>query len=363
MRGGQPASEYDAVVVGAGPAGCAAILGAPAGLRLLLVDRLELPRDVICGGVLVPRLARHLAAMGLPLRDTVIAEPRRLHWSLFDWRLGRGGPLTDTAYINIARDRFDAWLLEAAVNRPGVELWDRTSFLGVRERAGAGLRVLLRRQGSESAVVCRTLVGADGARSRVRGAAGLPAADYWVAVQGEIASPGNGVDRFLAVLGEDIDFYGWVIPKDQHLVVGLGCRRSRQDPGSSLESFLGELDRRHGIGGSLLSPARARATLRFRRRRELFPGHGDILLAGEAAGIVCPWSGEGISGAVFSGSLAGAALADGRPLRAYRRGLARMLPARLFDRLAFAVMRRPWARRLVATAAPASEFKPLDAAG
>ena len=113
----------------------------------------------------------------------------------------------------------------------------------------------------------------------------------------------------------DIPFgYSWILHHDRYLVVGVGCRRSRcANIRDAFERFWKTLDLpadcRHPKGHMIPFGG-------FRRRL----GRGRILTAGDAAGLVDPFNGEGISYAIRYGQLAAKALASSQgegPLRVY----------------------------------------------
>lgn len=353
---------YDAIIAGAGPAGCMAALHAPPQAKILLIDARNLPRDVICGGVLSSWSMRQLASCG-PLPESVFSEPKVIGWTLFDWDMARQGGIRGDTYFNVNRKRFDEWLLEKAAARRGVEVWPSTRFMSA-QAAGGGLRVQLRRAGAELQVAARSLIGADGATSAVRRFVALPdTPDYWVTVQETIRSEGAGVDRFFAFLCEQVDFYGWVIPKDDELLVGAGYDRSAGRHIDRFREFKSHLRRRHGVWGSTVQKPRARPALRLRRPGEIRLTAGNIMLAGEAAGLICPWSGEGIAYALYSGTAAGKALGASSPAYAYRKSVRKLAPRLLLDIAGRKVMKRQSSRLLAAALVPKARYRSLRTQG
>lgn len=351
---------HDLVIVGAGPAGCMAALAAPAGTRILLADRLSLPRNVICGGILKPEVVRMLSGWQLP--ESIYSRPKTVPWTLYDWQQRRVGGFKDDWYFNADRARFDEWLLEKAAARPGVEVWPQARF--IRAHAiGGGMAAVLSRQGREATVETRRVIGADGAASAVRRWLGARPLKRWLAVQETISADGAAIDRFMAFLGPDIDFYGWVIPKGDRLLAGIAYDGDRGSVISRFEGYRLELMQRHGIAGASLEKPRVRPAARLRSPADICPGKGNTLLAGEAAGLLCPWSGEGISFAVASGILAGRALAAADPLADYARSLRRYRARLLLDLAGRQVMKRPRLRVVAATVAPWAELKPAEAPG
>jgi flavin-dependent dehydrogenase len=167
-------------------------------------------------------------------------------------------------------------------------------------------------------------------------------------VQQELHPRGKPVDRFLAFLDDEIDFYGWVIPKDGRLVVGAGFDGAASDAASRFELFKTRLRDREDIHGEPAGKNRARPAVRLKGPAPIALGNDRVLLAGEAAALICPWSGEGIAYALYSGTAAGAALAAAAPGAAYRKKMLRVLPRMILDITGRKVMKHPRARMAAA---------------
>jgi geranylgeranyl diphosphate/geranylgeranyl-bacteriochlorophyllide a reductase len=295
--------SYDVVIVGAGVAGCAAALSLPPGTRGLLVDRAAPGADRCCGGLLAPDAQTALASLGLTLPDEVRVRPEPRTVQVHDLDSGlRQSYRRD--YVNIDRCRFDSWLLDLAASR--VEVRHCTRFLGVTADG-----VVLKSGREETAVRAATLIGADGAGSRVRRAC-FPeqsAPPVMIALQARLPSdhlPPTHVVLFASTL---TGFYAWAIPKGAEVLVGCAfdlAEGSRERFDRVLEWY------RQELGLEAEPTARAgRYLSRPSQRRHIFPGDGHVLLVGEAAGLVSPSSGEGISFGLLSGAAAGRAVVAG----------------------------------------------------
>lgn len=358
MSGGrgqlQQHSIYDAVIVGAGPAGCMAALSAPAGMRILLVDRLPAPRDIICGGILQPDVVKWLAGYGLP--PSIYCSPGKIKWLLYDLELGRLGYLKDSWYLNIDRYKFDKWMLEAAVSRPDVDFLPQTCFLSVQKGDGSKLVVSLVRGDQLLRVKTHFLIGADGATSSVRRFIGITPLNFWITLQETVKTEGCRVDRFLAFIDRNIDFYGWVIPKDDDLLIGIGYDSSTSAARARFQSYRQMLKERYGIFGATAKRLRARPAIRLKSTRELCSGRGNILLVGEAAGLLTAWNGEGISYAISSGAMAGSSLSAPDPPRTFRKKLRGIIPRLTLDLAVRKLMKSPKARLLAAKAYSRASF-------
>ncbi|HSO53782.1 MAG TPA: NAD(P)/FAD-dependent oxidoreductase, partial [Actinomycetes bacterium] len=176
-------------------------------------------------------------------------------------------------------------------------------------------------------LAARVVVGADGANSTVRrllGVASNPDRALAIAVRGYAPAPAGRPEQLIAWVAEGWPAYVWSFPTGTGVVnVGYGLLRSR---------FHGDRAELHRRLHDLLpwadpDPASLRAHhLPFSSFRPP-PGRGRVLLAGDAASLVNPLSGEGIYYALASGRLAArAALTEpDDPLAAYRRLLAKAL--------------------------------------
>ncbi|GAA2455559.1 geranylgeranyl reductase family protein [Streptomyces glaucus] len=315
-------AHWDLAVVGAGPAGAAAALGAlhaDPGLRVVLLDRADFPRDKACGDGVGPHVLDLLAEVGVTgvVGDRVPVD--RL-------RLGRGGLVAERrtarpAWV-VPRRILDARLVDAAVAAGARLLRHRVREL--RQRADA---VVL--DGEVSAAV---VVGADGAHSAVRRALGRPRGPVALALRGYApVAPGRRGAQVIEFGTRNQPSYAWSFDRGDGLAnVGYGELLHADRPAPTRAHLLERLEAllpgatgggRHWIGHHLpLSTARRRLPA------------GRVLLAGDAACLVNPLTGEGIHRAVATGIAAGrataAALREGRPDRAgerYARATRRIL--------------------------------------
>lgn len=291
-------------VVGGGPGGSTtARYLAHQGFRVVLFEKENLPRVKICAGGIIPRVVRGLPAQA---SDTIEKQCTRAEVHVVDqglrFTVQREAPIVSTTM----RDRFDLALVQAA-QESGALVLPGCRVLDFSEQDD-GLDILT----DAGTFSSRFLVGADGALSTVARKAGFEGPGYLVpALEAEVrVSPGrlgayDGVVRF--------DFgivprgYGWVFPKKDHLSIGVGqMRKGGIHLGNTLEQYLRHLALEEFVILSkkgFVIPAMPRADGFVR---------GRCLLVGDAAGLVDPVTGEGISAAVESGKIAVTALTKGR---------------------------------------------------
>lgn len=288
---------WDVIVVGAGPAGSsAARVAAEAGCRVLLLDRARFPRYKTCGGGIT----------GFSLHAMPDAARAAFEAEITDFGLSRrGGDRVmlhgDEPFLGmVQRERFDQLLVDAAV-AAGAVFRDGTAVRGVAEDDDA---VTVRLEGEE--LRARVVVGADGSSGRTSGYVGVEFAGTDLGLEVELAASGHEWSTTaLFDWGADRGSYAWLFPKRDALTVGVIQRTGLPDATRAyLELWLRQL----GLAGATRVRDSGHLT-RWRSRRSPLR-RGAVLVAGEAAGLLEPWTREGISFALRSGAMAGAAAAE-----------------------------------------------------
>ncbi len=317
----------DALIVGGGPAGstCARILR-QAGWHVIVMDRARFPRDKVCAGWVTPGVFRLLDLDPDDYRATglTIQPVTGFRTSVM------GDPSIETRYrqvisYTIRRCEFDDFLLK----RAGVEVLSGAPLTSLERRGDAWVangnlsaRVVVG-AGGHFCPVARQLRGVD---EKARPVVAREAEFKLEAAGSEVAS--DTPELFFC---RDLEGYGWCVRKGDYLNVGLG-RRENGDLNLHVRDFIAFLER------SRL--ARRASLVRWCGHAYLASGTGSrpligdgILLAGDAAGLAYPESGEGIKPAVESGRLAAETLSAARgraeldDLRPYDAELRRQYPA------------------------------------
>jgi geranylgeranyl reductase family protein len=293
--------RFDVAVVGAGPAGSVTAHHlARAGARVLLLDKARFPRDKPCGGGLTGRALRELPfAVGAVVEDVATRVMLRARY--------RGGYERRSREPLVAltqRIRLDAFLAEQA-SRAGANFRD-----GARVAEITPLERSVRLTVDDRPVEAAVLVGADGANGRSARTLGLAAAVVrGVALEGNVrygvAHPYAFAGRIVLEFGVVPGGYAWVFPKGDHVNVGVG---GWEGEGPRLREHLRRLCAAHGI------PVERLEHVRGHRLPMRLPGarlaYGRALVVGDAAGLVDPFSGDGLYEAFLSARIAASTVGD-----------------------------------------------------
>lgn len=323
--------QCDVLIVGAGPAGCAAAITlAGAGFDVVLIDQQAFPRDKVCGDGLIPDA--HHALRRLGLLDAVLARARSArHVAVIGPRGGRVDVPGTLAVL--PRRELDMMLCQAAVDA-GARMHAPVRFVGVvEEGAGEARRVVgaTVRAGTASRDVRATWVLiASGAPPQALQAAQMceRRTPTGIALRGYVKNPAMA-ERLTAL---EVVWhprmkrgYGWIFPgPDGVFNIGVGVAHSHaagHDNGRSMQdvnlrAMFDEFTRAHPAAGELvaggtwvgeLKGAPLRCSLRGARLSR--PG---LMVTGEAAGSTYAFTGEGIGKALETGLLAADALIAGQ---------------------------------------------------
>lgn len=320
-----PASEhYATIVVGAGPAGILAAYHAAERGTVLLAEASSLPRDKSCGGMLHHLSLETLRPYG-EVPESIVSTPRTINFRYHDWDRGIR-KVTSLEFLNVSRAGFDEWMLSLL---PGnVEIVARASLAGfVQDNDHVTASVII--DGETVEVTADLLIGADGARSQVRRTLGIRDSASYVTLQDFVTISSPIEPYFDCIYMRDIgdEFgYAYVVPKGDVALIGSVFYPHTKRPWEKQDRVVSLL--REQIPQLCEKVHReSAAALYLRSPDDILPGHGRVLLAGEAGGFMSPSSGEGISYALRTGRDAGLAAA-GDPARALDRYLELTGPIR-----------------------------------
>ena len=298
-------TAYDVVVVGAGPAGSfmAYLLASASSLKVLIIDKDNLPRYKPCGGGLTRRAVNLLPFDLTPVIEDQARQARVSVGNLPVYEQSFAEPI----FALVMRDRLDAFLLQQAC-RAGCDCLSGVRFNGLEHRS-QGVCVLTSAGRFEAGV----LVGADGAVGATAGALGLKIdCNRFYAIEGEVDCRSGKLQRsFKGTVHFDFGIvpggYGWIFPKKDHLSVGLlTSAKHRRRLKTGFRSYL----ERKQIGSNARLLRLSGYTIPWGTGRKSVFANQKGLLVGDAAGLTDPISGEGIFHAFQQAQLAAPVVID-----------------------------------------------------
>ena len=369
---------YDLIIIGAGPAGAslARLLGGKR--KVLLADARPLDaaprafsvkhkksktkkvffREKCCGGLLAPDAINWLAKQEFSLPAAVLnpIQPDALRSLDLSSSLERVYPCS---YLNLNRHAFEEWLVSLLPTSIDTLYSHRCTAI---KQDHNGYTVTFKGVNGPVVHTSKMVVGADGANSCVRrylerkprsGIQYLAVQDSFGFDEIErIGEPGL-LKEYVAFFHPGLtDFYGWIIPKDDRILLGMAmppAARGLRDAAMRMQqmkglltalgyNFNGKFSR---VGCNLLRPS----------VRDVFHGKGGAYLIGEAAGWISPSSAEGYSYAFISAAALAKAILKGdgqeKILRAYQLGTLPLMGNIIFKQAKSLIMFNPLLRQLV----------------
>ena len=305
---------YDVVVVGAGPAGSAAAKKcAESGFKTLILEKRQLPRHKICSGMIMGPLAHSLIKdLFGEIPETLLTDPRHLSGYAFHVP-GVGRERLDHFTLLTWRRDLDYWMNQKA-QASGVEIWQNVRVLDIKQH-GDVYSVEIEKNKAREEIETRFLVGADGATSVVR-------ASLFPDLKVRFAQIYQ--EHYRGSLDLERDYIHWFYPveispasftahqKDDLIILDVTGRAGQMKP--LMDWAKKYLTENHALSisqepvwkGGCLEPALFHELTSHTFR----PAKGNVLLAGDAAGLMIPVSGEGIGVAMKSGLLAARSIAE-----------------------------------------------------
>lgn len=291
---------YDVIVVGAGPAGCtAAKTLADKGHKVLLIEKLRIPRYKSCSGQLIRKSIDLVEAYyGEPIPTSVMCVPTENRGMIFTDDRGKSFQFVQ-AGLNVWRSAFDKWLADKAA-QSGAEVRDNTMALSCEEKDGF-VSVILKNEHTTYTERAKYVIDAEGVvgtlKRKLLGVIPKYITTYQTYNQGSVDLDYH---FFYAYLQPELSEYdAWFNVKDNQLVLGIALRNA-SNISYYYSRFITYMKEKHNL----------RIDKELKVDKWLMPhispgcsidyGVGRVLFAGEIAGFLNPM-GEGISAGMESG--------------------------------------------------------------
>ncbi len=304
--------KYDVIIIGAGPAGStAAKYLSEEGLKVLLVDKSKFPRVKDCGGGVPAKAFKHFQYLKENnLVDSfsyggIVYPPSRS----FVFKEEREEPIIGM----VIREKFDHGLVKLAIEA-GTEFKDNKRVVDIKIQSDKAIVIFDDKKTAESEII----IGADGVYSLVGKKTGLVEKNREVSLSlySEIPLDEKTMDKYFTkkryghmhvkIMG--LAGYGWVFPKKNSVNIGLGEFKIKKKTNVKVNlkeyfvKYIQLLKDDSIIPSDLKVPEIHGATLPSRYVEKSYSER--VLLVGDAAGLINPFTGEGIDYAMFSGKIA-----------------------------------------------------------
>ncbi len=286
---------WDAIIVGAGPAGCAAAYDlATAGNEVLLLDRAEFPRQKACAGGLTLKAVKALRYSIEPVVRQHVAHMRVERNANRSIVLRRRSPYC----VMTVRHELDDYCFRQTL-AAGAE-FQRIRTVSAIAEDSSGITVVA----DGETLQARFLIGADGVHSQVRQLTDASAGWFWraFALEATVPLPNASEQELVFDFAPVRNGYGWIFPKGDHINIGLYSyaddeKIDRTRLGAYIRDRFGDASATSVIGQYAGFGA---------SRHEITATR--VFLVGDAGGFVDPLTGEGIYFAIASGQAAAAAI-------------------------------------------------------
>ncbi len=298
---------FDVIVVGAGPGGAAAAKRcAEKGLSTLLIEKKQLPRDKVCSGMVMGKWACQIIQEEFgPIPESVLTDPPSLSGHRFYVGPAEAQTLKWPTALSW-RKNLDFWMVQRSV-KSGVILRDNIRVSNLRSE-NESCRITLRKEGKTEELRARFIIGADGATSVVRRS---------IFPELKVRFSGPIRECYRGALDLEKDIFHWFFPKslprprfnvnhknDAFLIEGSGLRELRKEIRETLSRYGFDPDSKpewtDGCAIALLHDELLSGAFK--------PAKENVLLIGDAAGVILPITFEGIGSALKSGILAADAI-------------------------------------------------------
>ncbi len=294
--------DFDVVIIGSGPAGgMAAVQCAEAGLKTVLLEKVDLPRRKVCAGGVVKRAIQLLPNdLDYPIESVCDTVELRLHDPETSFKEHREDLVT-----MVDRAKFDYSIIQYA-EKKGAQIFDGVEVKSVQPHENHVEIVT-----AEKTYTTAYLILAEGANARIANC-------FWdddrvlaPALESEVMLPPEKLAEFQGIARFDFDVissgYTWVFPKKDHISVGIGHFSTKK---AGLNKIFDAYKQQLGLTGEYEERNRKGYVIPIKPRQAPYMKQR-MILVGDAAGFADPITAEGFTYALKSGIEAGNAIVKG----------------------------------------------------
>lgn len=345
--------DLDLIIIGAGPAGCSAAYHAAAGgLRVLLVDRKDFPRDKVCGDVVGVRAIKFLSQMGFKECDLLEAGAQRILAERFfrgenlvkEYETDNSGAWTDYPFT-IPRFALDEKLLQVAIEK-GADWKNAVEIRSVNiSENGSDVTVNGLKDGQALLLMAPYVIISAGAFSsfyrELQADGCLHKNDIAFGLrQYVLAADRTKVPTLNYFYLSDLSHgYAWIFVVNDHINTGIWTNGGGSKKPGDLQKIFKQFVEENNIAKNYFCGSKPLERLKgaYMRTKIISSlGNHKLLWAGEAAGLTSPLLGEGIAPALMSGKIASETIIELRDhegdepslVNEYKRRLFRAFPDR-----------------------------------
>lgn len=294
---------YDIVVVGFGSSAASFARYINDNLSILIIESRSIPRVKPCTGVIAKFAHSYLEENKMP--KYVFEDPTLLDVEYLDWD-NNLSKYAGKGYYNTDRHRFDSWMSEVALKKKNIHVIEKTVFEDFVNLDNKLLKVIIQNGENTYSIVSRYLIGCDGALSSVRRKIVKTDIPYYLPTK-QMALNNGSIKHPLFIFDKDIsDYYSWLVPKGDYVEIGAGV--NLEESKKKFDLFLKKVKDKFGL--EPVGEIQSAVVLRPRSMKDIFLGFNNVLICGEAAGLITPSGAEGISFALISGKFAAQSIND-----------------------------------------------------
>ncbi|MBN2695004.1 FAD-binding protein [bacterium] len=311
-------SNYDIAIIGAGPAGSTFAKIVSSKFNVVIIEKRDLmvensnlfDIEKSCGGLLTSDAQEMLKKMGLVIPSYVLDSNQLFSIHAIDLYHGKKA-IYPRDYLNINRVAFDKWLFSLIPKSIDKKIG---YYLEKIEKIDNSINFTIRKNGVYEQHSCKYLIGADGAFSKVRKYLKPEQNPSIYSTIQDYYKADLKLNHFVAFFHPQLtDFYGWIIPKESHNIIGLSFKEKTQhNLNKKSVEYFNSIDARVSFMKEKMvkyypflenKKFLRKGSIHFRPNslKEIFLGNENIFLIGEAAGWISPSSAEGISFALETG--------------------------------------------------------------